>query len=192
MRSRNQAVVFAGIGSARLASALLDPVLRASGGRRVKQIGGTLLYIFDLPSAAVHCAGALLERARREGVLPQLRVGVQLGDVRLAQGDIFGDPVNLASRIESSCGPGEVLLGEAVWLSMPHEGVQVEDLGTRTMKGVPEAIRLFKLVSVTGAEELVDRLELEPPHWRERVSIFIGAGLAAMLLFAALFRWVRS
>src|SRR2546427_1966603 len=136
----------------RLHEALVDPAFRKFGGRRVKQTGGTFLVAFDSPTRAVLCAAALRERVRRfdESVPPdqrlQARVGIHLGEVRLERGDVFGEPVNIAARIEALAGPGEVLLGESVWLSMNRAEVQAEDAGERALKGVPEKVRVFKLL----------------------------------------------
>src|SRR5438132_774609 len=91
----------------RLHEALVDPVLRKFKGRRIKQIAGTFLVAFESPTQAVLCAAALQDRARRLSL--DVRIGIHLGEVRLARGDVFGEPVNIAARIEASCGPGEVL-----------------------------------------------------------------------------------
>jgi len=161
VRSRNLAIVFAGLcGYAerlgaqtweesqrmlRLHEALVDPVLRKFKGRRIKQIAGTFLVAFESPTQAVLCAAALQHRARRMEL--DVRIGIHLGEVRLARGDVFGEPVNIAARIEALCGPGEVLFGESVWLSMNRAEVHADDAGERRLKGVPEPVRVFRLLS---------------------------------------------
>src|SRR5205814_3608613 len=128
---------------------VLAPVCRAFRGRRIKQIGGTLLFVFESPTDAVLCAAALLERvARYDAQAPEaeqlrVRAGVHLGEVRLERGDVFGEPVNIAARIDALAGPGEVLFGEAVWLSMNRNEVRAEDFGEHMLKGVPEPVRIF-------------------------------------------------
>ncbi|MGZ6143858.1 MAG: adenylate/guanylate cyclase domain-containing protein [Myxococcales bacterium] len=236
MRSRNLAIVFAGLcgyaerlGSQtweesqrmlRLHEALVDPVFRKFKGRRIKQIAGTFLVAFESPTQAVKCAAALRERVHRfdESVPEQqrlrARVGIHLGEVRLSRGDVFGEPVNIASRIECSCGPGEVLFGESVWLSMNRAEVRAEDAGERMLKGVPEPIRIFRLLGtvtphpdfgplpspeqpeVSGeirrhlrdaAQLAMRRAEEALPGLPGRARVFVGAGLAAMLAVAAAF-----
>ena len=236
VRTRNLAVVFAGIcGYAerlgaqsweqsqrmlRVHEALVDPVFRAFGGRRIKQIGGTLLFVFDSPTDAVLCAAALLERvARYDAEVPEaerldIRAGIHLGEVRLEKGDVFGEPVNIAARIEALAGPGEALFGEAVWLSMNRAEVRAEDRGERRLKGVPEAVRIFRLVEslrpLPDAGPLPDPAKLEEssevlrhlreayraacrsleeawPYVPDRARVFVGAGLAAMVAVAAAF-----
>jgi class 3 adenylate cyclase len=233
VRTRNLAIVFAGIcGYAerlglqtweqsqrmlRVQEALLDPVFRAYGGKRIKQIGGTFLYSFASPTEAVLCAAALLERVGRydervpEADRLQVRAGIHLGDVRLERGDVFGEPVNIAARIEAMAGPGEVLFGESVWLSMNRAEVSAEDAGERALKGVPEPVRLFRLLGALRPLLPLpppDQIEhIEPPSeisthlnaafqaalrkaedaWPARARLFVGAGLAAMLAVAAAF-----
>jgi hypothetical protein len=204
----------------RLHEALVDPVFRKFGGRRVKQIGGTFLVAFESPTEAVLCAAALRERVRRfdEAVPPenrlQARVGIHLGEVRLDRGDVFGEPVNIASRIEALAGPGEVLFGESVWLSMNRAEVHCEEAGERALKGVPEPVRVYRLLGALSSLPDLGPLPspdgLEPPgevsrhllaaadaaarqaqevlpRLPDKVRVFVGAGLAAMLAVAAAF-----
>ena len=236
MRSRNLAIVFAGLcGYAerlgiqtweesqrmlRLHEALVDPVFRKFKGRRIKQIAGTFLVAFESPTQAVKCAAALRERVRLfDQSVPEhqrlrARVGIHLGEVRLSRGDVFGEPVNIASRIESLCGPGEVLFGESVWLSMNRAEVRAEDGGERMLKGVPEPVRVFRLLGALGsppdfgplpspeqpevrgeirrhlasaAQVAMRRAEDALPRLPGRARVFVGAGLAAMLAVAAAF-----
>jgi serine/threonine-protein kinase len=232
VQSRNLAIVFAGLcGYAerlgaqtweesqrmlRLHEAVLDPVFRKFGGRRIKQIAGTFLVAFESPTQAVLCAASLQDRVRRfDEPLPEaqrlrVRVGIHLGEVRLAHGDVFGEPVNIAARIEAQAGPGEVLFGESVWLSMNRAEVRAEDAGERQLKGIPEPVRLHRLLGALRPLPDLGPLpaaDAEPPselsrHLRDaasvaarrahetlpaRARVFIGAGLVAMLAVAAAF-----
>src|SRR5205823_11766396 len=236
VKSRNLAIVFAGLcGYAerlgaltweesqrmlRLHAALVDPAFRRFGGRRVKQIGGTFLVAFDSPTKAVLCAAALMERVRRfDASVPperqlQARVAVHLGEVRMTGGDVFGEPVNIASRIEAVAGPGEVLIGESAWLSMNRAEIKAEDAGERWLKGVPEAIRVFRLVTAlsplpelgplpspdgteargevsrhlrAAAQAAARQAEEALPTLPDKLRVFIGAGLAAMMAVATAF-----
>ena len=240
VRTRNLSIVFAGLcGYAervgtqtweesqrmlRLHEALVDPVFRKFGGRRIKQIAGTFLVSFDSPTQAVLCAAALQDRVGRfDERLPleqrlRARVGIHLGEVRLLRGDVFGEAVNIASRIEAQCGPGEVLFGESVWLSMNRAEVRAEDLGERSLKGVPEPVRVFRLQSALrplpdlgplpdaasvvvrgeisrhlreAAQVAMRRAEESLPGLPDRFRVFVGASLMAMLAVAAMFALAR-
>src|SRR5437868_6256132 len=82
----------------RLHEALVLPVFRAYSGRRVKSIGGTLLVTFESPTDAILCASAVQDRIWEwnKGVPEwdriKVRVGVNVGEVRLEKGDVFGEP----------------------------------------------------------------------------------------------------
>ena len=240
VRSRNLTILFAGLcGYAERVStqtweesqrmlrrneALVDPVFRKFGGRRIKQIAGTFLVAFDSPTQAVLCAAALQDRVQRfDEKLPEEqrlrpRVGIHLGEVRLVRGDVFGEPVNIAARIEAQCGPGEVLFGESVWLSMNRAEVRAEDKGEWPLKGIPEPVRIFRLQGALrplpdlgplpraddtfeggefsrhlreAAEVAMRRAEDSLPGLPGRFRVFVGAGLMAMLAVAAMFALAR-
>ena len=134
--------------------ALLLPVVRAFGGRHVKSIGDAWLVVFRSPTNSVLCGMAIQDRLwdynRRvpEDDRIQIRVAVNLGEVRVTRSlgstDVFGDPVNIAARIEGLASAGEVLFTEAVYLAMNKAEVPAEEVGYRQLDGVPEAVRLYR------------------------------------------------
>jgi class 3 adenylate cyclase len=138
-----------------LHDALLTPVIRAFRGRRVKSIGDAYLVLFDAPTEAVLCGIAIQDRLwdydRRvpETHRIEVRVAVALGEVRLVRNggadDVFGEAVNLVSRIEGEAESGEVWFSEAVWWVMDRTLLPWEDLGSRQLKGFPESVRLFRV-----------------------------------------------
>ena len=135
----------------RLHEALVLPVFRAYRGRRVKSIGGTLLVTFESPTDAVLCASAVQDRIWEwnKGVPEwdriKVRVGVNVGEVRLEKGDVFGEPVNIAARVLGLADAGEVLFTEAIWLSMNRNEIEADDGGYQELKGVPEPVRVFRV-----------------------------------------------
>jgi class 3 adenylate cyclase len=131
-------------------SALLKPVFEVFGGRIVKNLGDTFLVLFDSSTHAVRCGTALVDqvwehnRSVAETERLPLRVAVNTGEVRLEAGDVFGEPVNVASRVLGVAKSGEVFFTEAVYLTMNRAEVPVEEVGRFTLKGVPEKVRIFK------------------------------------------------
>jgi class 3 adenylate cyclase len=140
--------------------ALLDelviPVVRAFRGRRVKTIGDAYLVLFDSPTAALLCGTALQDRLWDHGrrVRPdeqiEVKVVVSLGEVRLVGGgevprDVYGEAVNLAARVEAEASAGEVWFTEAVRLVADPAQIPAEDLGARTLKGIGEEVRLYRV-----------------------------------------------
>jgi class 3 adenylate cyclase len=142
-----------------LHDALLSPVIEAFGGQRVKTIGDAYLVLFAAPTEALLCAAAIQDRlwdhARRvvEADRIEVRVALAMGDVRLDAGDVFGEAVNLASRIEGEAEPGEVWFSEALYWALDRGRVPVEELGWRTLAGLPEQVRLFRVAHAAVATE---------------------------------------
>ena len=85
----------------------------ALGGRMIKSLGDEVLYVADAPAAAANIAIELAEKARR-GSTSGIRIGLEYGHVITHAGDVFGDTVNLASRLTAMAEPNQILLGPAL------------------------------------------------------------------------------
>jgi class 3 adenylate cyclase len=79
-----------------------------------------------------------------------IRVAINLGEVRVERGDVFGEPVNVAARLEHETPPGEVWLTDAVQLSMNRAEVELEEVGTRELRGVSQPIRIHRVRQCEG------------------------------------------
>lgn len=154
---------------------LLVPLIARFGGRHVKSIGDALLVAFRSPTDSVRCGMAMqdavaaynLERKHREPI--QVRVALNVGEVRLEADDVFGEAVNIAARVEELTPPGEIYLTGVVYLSMNKTEVAAEHIGEQMLKGVPEPVRLFrvpqhKLARLTPAGETLDPGPTELPY----------------------------
>jgi adenylate cyclase len=127
---------------------ILEPLIDKHRGRLVKLMGDGALVEFGSAVSAVQCAVELQEatEAANEG-LPEdrrlmLRIGLDLGDVVVVDGDLYGDGVNVAARLEALADPGTIILSQAV-LDQVRSKVACEfgDLGEQRLKNVPEPIR---------------------------------------------------
>lgn len=145
-----------------LHDALLLPVVQAFGGQLLKRIGDALLVLFDAPTEALLCAMAIQDRlwdhGRRvaEDQRIEVRVAVSLGEVRFSaeagREDVFGEAVNLAARVEELAESGEIWFTEAVYWVADRGLVPHEELGWRELRGLPEKVRLFRVLRAPGAE----------------------------------------
>ena len=143
-----------------LRSDLLDPTLAVHKGRVVKRTGDGLLAEFRSVVDAVRCAIELQHGLveRNAGLSPErrieFRVGIHLGDVvEEADGDLMGDGVNIAARLEGICEPGAICLSEDAYRQVKGRlDLAVTDLGTKELKNIVEPIRVYSLEVAVPAE----------------------------------------
>lgn len=136
----------------------------ARGGRVVKLMGGGVLTVFDSVDGAVRAALSMRDafdqapEVKAAGV--SIRIGLHLGDVTEgADGDISGDAVNTASRIEEIAEPGQVVLSNVAYqLLQQRSDLEVEDLGEHDLKGIG-LVRLYAAQS-SGEADSADLKEL--------------------------------
>jgi TolB-like protein/class 3 adenylate cyclase len=136
-----------------LRSDLIDPAIAAHHGRIVKRTGDGSLIEFRSVVDAVRCAievqNGLVER--NAGLPPErrieFRVGIHLGDVvEESDGDLMGDGVNIAARLESICQPGAVCLSEDAYRQVKGRlDLAVSDLGPKELKNIADPIRVYSL-----------------------------------------------
>jgi TolB-like protein/class 3 adenylate cyclase len=136
-----------------LRSDLIDPAVAAHHGRIVKRTGDGSLIEFRSVVDAVRCAIEVQNgmAERNAGVSPdkriEFRVGVHLGDVvEEADGDLMGDGVNIAARLEGICAPGAICLSEDAYRQVKGRlDLAVIDLGPTQLKNIADPIRVYAL-----------------------------------------------
>ena len=136
-----------------LRSDLIDPAIAAHHGRIVKRTGDGSLIEFRSVVDAVRCAievqNGMVER--NAGLPPErrieFRVGIHLGDVvEESDGDLMGDGVNIAARLEGICEPGAICLSEDAYRQVKGRlDLAVSDLGPTQLKNIAEPIRVYSL-----------------------------------------------
>ena len=136
-----------------LRSDLIDPTIAVHNGRVVKRTGDGILVEFRSVVDAVRCAvevqNGMIER--NAGLPPErrieFRVGVHLGDVvEESDGDLMGDGVNIAARLEGVARPGTVCLSEDAYRQVKARlDLAVADLGPTQLKNIAELIRVYSL-----------------------------------------------
>jgi TolB-like protein/class 3 adenylate cyclase len=136
-----------------LRSDLIDPAIAAHHGRIVNRTGDGSLIEFRSVVGAVRCAVQVQNgMVERNAGVPddrriEFRIGVHLGDVvEEADGDLMGDGVNIAARIEGIAQPGAICLSEqAYWQVKGRLDLAVSDLGPIQLKNIAEPIRVYSL-----------------------------------------------
>jgi adenylate cyclase len=136
-----------------LRSDLIDPAIAAHNGRIVKRTGDGSIIEFRSVVDAVRCAievqNGLIER--NTGLPPEkrieFRVGIHLGDVvEESDGDLMGDGVNIAARLEGIANPGTICLSEDAYRQVKQRlDLKVSDLGATQLKNIAQPVRVYSL-----------------------------------------------
>lgn len=129
---------------------LVRPTFEKHGGREVKTIGDAFLIELGSALEAVLCAIEIQSNVHslnlEHGGKLQVRIGIHVGDVVHQEGDVLGDAVNVASRIEPLAEPGGVCISEPVYVQVRNKlEHQIVSLGAQTLKNVDEPVEVFKL-----------------------------------------------
>jgi len=148
----------------RLKRELIEPSLSRHEGRLIKTTGDGALVEFASPLAAVRCAVEIQDHLGSGGSPFSLRVGINLGDVIVGQdGELYGDGINIAVRLEGVADPGGILISEKVYSEVEGKlDVGFEDRGEQRLKNISKPIRAYAVrAGAHGA--LIDRLSAAPP-----------------------------
>jgi adenylate cyclase len=146
---------------------LVDELIARHRGRIANTAGDSVLAEFASVLDAVHCAVGIqdaLERANAkepEDRRMRFRIGVNVGDVMVKDGDIFGDGVNVAARLEGLVNGGEICVSRGVQDHLRHRGGMIfEDLGEQLVKNIPHPVRAFRLrIGENATEQQIETLE---------------------------------
>ena len=174
-----------------LRSDLIDPAIAAHHGRAVKRTGDGFFTEFRSVVDAVRCAvevqAGMIER--NAGVPPErrieFRIGIHLGDVvEETDGDLMGDGINVAARLESVAKPGAICLSEDAYRQVKQRlDLKVTDLGATRLKNIVEPVRVYSVeVSKPAAKPK------PKPAARSRLAP-VAAALAALIVITGATAW---
>jgi adenylate cyclase len=160
---------------------LIDPLVADHGGRIVKHTGDGRLIEFPSVVDAVRCASQVQHgmSARNANVVPdrriEFRVGIHLGDVIIeSDGDLMGDGVNIAARIESIAEAGSIYLSEDAWRQVRDKlPEQFTDLGDKQLKNIPRPVRVYRMESKARITSTPSELASSTLPHREKPSIAV-------------------
>jgi adenylate cyclase len=179
-----------------LRSDLIDPTIALHRGRIVKRTGDGSLIEFRSVVDAVRCAievqNGMIER--NAGLPPErrieFRIGIHLGDVvEESDGDLMGDGVNVAARLEGVAKPGAICLSEDAYRQVSGRlDMAVADLGPTQLKNIERPIRVYSLQVGVPAQAKPATVAKPEPKKTSRLAL-LAAGIAALLLVIAVGAW---
>ena len=170
-------------------ASVTDPAIERHHGRIVRNKGDDILVEFASAVEALSC-GVEIQRAMAElnrDLAPdsriEFRIGINLGDILIDGGEIAGDGVNVAARLEALAAPGEVAISQAVREQVRQlVGVRLIDAGHHKVKNISRPIRVFKVSPDDGGRRTTDA-------WRPARRMRRGLLLIALSLAAAIALW---
>ena len=169
--------------------AAIDALISRHDGRVVGSAGDSVLAEFVSPVEAARCAAEIQdELARRNAaLLPdrrlEFRIGINLGDVIVEGGELFGDGVNVAARLQALADPGGIFISGGIYDQIKtKEAFDYEFLGAQKVKNIAEPVRVYR-VHRDPAAALASRIVRRRRRWA------LNAAVTALVLAAALGIW---
>ncbi len=172
-----------------LRSDLIDPTIAVHHGRVVKRTGDGILIEFRSVVDAVRCAIEVQNgmAERNAGLSPErrieFRVGIHLGDVvEESDGDLMGDGVNIAARLEGIAKPGAICLSEDAYRQVSGRlDMEVTDLGPTKLKNIEKLIRAYSLEvgQPAQAKPIKATAQKQPSSF-----VLLGAGIVVLIVIA--------
>jgi formylglycine-generating enzyme required for sulfatase activity/class 3 adenylate cyclase len=152
---------------------LIEPTIVEHHGKLVKTTGDGFIAIFDSPVEAVRCSIVIQQNlVGRNAALPkhhwiEYRIGINLGDVIIETDDVYGDGVNIATRLEGIADPGQVYISGGIYEQIKHKVVcGYESLGDRKVKNITDPVRVYRVLPDPAAFQSSRRR-------REHILIFL-------------------
>jgi TolB-like protein/class 3 adenylate cyclase len=149
---------------------LIDPTIAAHDGRLVKTTGDGLLVEFSSVVHALHCATEVQAgMAQRNTAVPadkrlEFRIGINKGDIVVEDGDIFGDGVNVAARLEGLAEPGGICVSARVQEDTTGKlDLAFEDMGEQALKNIARPVRAYRIATALVSPEAQNRPALTLP-----------------------------
>jgi len=153
------------------------PIVEQFNGRWIKELGDGVMASFNTVSDAVSAAVKIQEDCNTVNRF-QLRIGIHQGEVVVEAGDIFGDAVNIAARIQSAARPGAIYISETV----QHNVSNKKDIHTKfakeeTLKNVKEPMRMYEVMLMNESGDLVEMIM--NPISRNSVAVLPFANMSS-------------
>jgi adenylate cyclase len=157
------------------------PIIEQFKGKWIKEIGDGILASFHTVSDAVFCAIGIQQACEKIPDL-KLRIGIHLGEVIFQNHDVFGDGVNIASRLQALAPIGGILVSESVYKNISNKKeIITEFIGEEVLKNVKEPVKIYEVNVGKSENRQVDGLETLKKKIvtvsGKKKKIFFGVGL---------------
>jgi len=161
---------------------IIEPLTAEHDGNLFKQAGDLALVEFESVVEATRCAAAMRDAvvAKNQSLASErriaLRIGLNLGDIIAEGGDVFGDGVNIAARIEALAEPGSIYVSGIVYDQVADKiDFEFEDLGPKELKNIRRPIHVYRMggASAAQAEEGAPAIPVTPADFDEHRAIAV-------------------
>ncbi|MGO6843912.1 tetratricopeptide repeat protein [Rhizobium ruizarguesonis] len=178
LMAENEATTYAELRS--VFDDVIDPAVQHHGGRTFKNSGDGFLATFPSVNEALNAA---VEIQNGFDTRPfEFRIGINLGDVIEDNGDMYGDGVNVASRLEAMADPGSIFVSGAVVLSADRgRGDEFFRIGRRYAKNLPEPLDVYAVTRAGRRRSKWSRYAALVPHVSARLGYCLGAASLVLI-----------
>jgi adenylate cyclase len=175
---------------------LIDPKIAEHRGRIVKTTGDGALVEFASAVEATRCAIAIQDAmTERNTAVPEdhrveFRIGINVGDIIIDEGDIYGDGVNIAARLEPLAEPGAICLSESAYQQIKGKlSLDVSNMGEQKLKNIAQPVRVFRIDRSDGVvmatRSLTTRFLAHTAQYRWRLaSLLVVVALSSVGVIA--------
>lgn len=169
---------------------LIGNVFKDFHGHIVKEIGDAYMVTFESPTNAVLC-GVYLQntisehnkKAHHSDKL-KIKVAINSGEVHVSEKDVYGDPVNVAARLEKAVPPGKIYFTESVFLSMNRNEVSIGFIGPKRFKGISHPIRTYTVLG--KYDKVIMKLKKQKRKVTKSIKTIIAIIMIIILILAAI------
>ncbi|HLF47009.1 MAG TPA: adenylate/guanylate cyclase domain-containing protein [Chitinophagaceae bacterium] len=173
------------------------PLIKQYHGTWIKELGDGVLASFHTVTDAVFCAAAIHQTCLDVDGL-QLRIGIHLGEVIFEDNDVFGDGVNIASRLQAMASPGSTWVSEAVYKNLVNKKeITSEFIKEETLKNVSEPVKVYEITVKEIPGYLPDNIKVYQQQSRtektgSKKSLFIIVIILLAALIASYFLFFNN
>ncbi len=167
---------------------LMKPHVTKHGGKILQFVGDGTFCTFDSAIEAVNAALEIQHVFKTEDEMA-LRIGIHVGDVVVEGEEVYGDGVNVASRLEPLANAGGICVSDKVYDNLKNQqGIKITPLGEKELKNVEESLRVYSIEA--AAENSAETpVSAEPKNKSRQKNTYIYAGM--VILLAVLFLWLQ-